>query len=227
MELSALQTIDAQAAAASTATSASASGGSNLGKADFLKLLVSQLQNQDPTNPLDDKQFIAQLAQFSSLEQAMETNTKLTALQDAQSAAVNAQMAGLVGKHVVASSNIIGLATTGDVPPIAMSLSGAAGDVQIKISDSQGTIVRSIDAGQLATGAQSVAWDGCDDSGKRLPTGQYNVQIKATDSSGAAVGVLNEIEGTVGGVAFENGVTELLIGTLRVKPADVLRITGS
>lgn len=221
MDIASVQNSDTQAAA-STSTSDS----SSLDKEDFLKLLVSQLQNQDPTNPLDDKEFIAQLAQFSSLEQAMETNTQLAALQTAQTTANNAQLASLVGKNVVISSSSIQLDGTSTVTPLAVNLGAASTKTTIEIVDATGTVVRTVNAGAQAAGQQSIAWDGRDDNGKLLEAGNYSITIDAKDSSGTAVTATNEISGTVEGVAFDSGSTELIVDSMRVKPADIIAITN-
>jgi flagellar basal-body rod modification protein FlgD len=209
----------------STATSATgSSSGATLGKDQFLQLLVAQLSNQDPTNPLDDKAFVAQLAQFSSLEQAMATNDNLSALQLSSSAMVNAQLAGLVGKQVVVRSSDIQLPATGAAPDLALNLQGNAKDVKIQIVDSSGNLVRTLDAGALAAGAQSVAWDGCNASGSRLPPGSYRLTVVAKDQDGNTVNVDNEVKGIVSSIAFDSGSAELVLGSLRVKPSAVLSI---
>ena len=222
MDVSAIQNSQSQSATATTGT-----GSASLGQADFLKLLVSQLQNQDPTNPLDDKAFVTQLAQFSSLEQAIEANSNLKLLQSSQNAIANTQVANLVGKTVTVKSNTVDVAGSGDVAPLNLSLTGAASQVGIQIVDSNGKVVRTINAGALGAGQQAVAWNGLADDGTRLAAGQYRVQVDAKDSAGGSVAVSNEIDGVVSGVDFESGSPQLLVGTLRVAPADIIQIRGS
>lgn len=201
-------------------------GQAALGKADFLKLLTEQLKNQDPTNPLDDKAFVTQLAQFSSLEQAMAMNDKLAMLQLSESAVVNAQVAGLVGKSVLVKSTTVVVPASGDPSPVTLHLGGDAAKVTVRVLDGNGNVVRTLEPGALAAGTQTVAWDGKDASGNRLAAGAYRVEVTAKDLDGQTVAADNEIMGTVTGVAFDSGSAELELGSVRVKPADVIEITN-
>lgn len=201
-------------------------GQAALGKADFLKLLTEQLKNQDPTNPLDDKAFVTQLAQFSSLEQAMAMNDKLAMLQLSQSAVVNAQMAGLVGKSVLVKSTTVVVPASGDPSPVTLHLGGDAAKVTVRVVDGKGNVVRTLDPGALTAGTHAVPWDGKDASGSRLPAGSYKVEVIAKDLDGQKVTADNELLGTVTGIAFDSGQAELELGSVRVKPADVVEITN-
>lgn len=201
-------------------------GQTALGKADFLKLLTEQLKNQDPTNPLDDKAFVTQLAQFSSLEQAMAMNDKLAMLQLSQSAVVNAQMAGLVGKSVLVKSTTVVVPASGDPSPVTLHLGGDAAKVTVRVVDGKGNVVRTLDPGALTAGTHAVPWDGKDASGSRLPAGSYKVEVIAKDLDGQKVTADNELLGTVTGIAFDSGQAELELGSVRVKPADVVEITN-
>lgn len=200
------------------------SSGQALGKEQFLQLLIAQLSNQDPTNPLDDKAFIAQLAQFSALEQSIAMNQGLSMLQLSQSAMVNAQMAGLVGKQVTVRSQSVELPASGEVPGISLRLAAPAASVQVRVIDASGKVVRTLDLGARDGGLQATAWDGMDDAGKRLPAGTYALEIQATDEAGLPVATENEIKGLVTGIAFDSGSAELVIGSIRVRPANVVSI---
>jgi flagellar basal-body rod modification protein FlgD len=219
-----MQVTSSTSSTSSSTTSGTGTKRDTLGKDQFLQLLVAQLANQDPTNPLDDKAFITQLAQFSSLEQAVTTNDNLTALQLSESAMVNAQLASLVGKQVVVRSTNVQLPSTGDAPPINLQMSAAAKDVQVQILDPNGNVVRTLDAGALAAGAQSINWDGRDSTGARLAGGTYTVNVIAKDRDGNVVNVDNELKGIVSGIAFDSGSAELVLGSVRVKPSAVVTI---
>jgi flagellar basal-body rod modification protein FlgD len=219
--------MDVSAVASSTQSTTGQTSQSALGKDQFMKLLVAQLANQDPLNPLDDKEFIAQLAQFSSLEQMVEMNDHLGVLQDSQVAAANAQNTQLIGQEVVVDCASVDV-TTGAAPPsIQFRLTGAATATTVKIVDAQGTTVRSIDAGALTAGQHTLVWDGKNDAGTSLASGTYTVQIDATDAAGAAVAATSETRGVVTAVAFDQGYAELVIGNRRVKPADVVQVLGN
>jgi len=215
------------AAVQNTTTQVDSSSTQTLGKDDFLKLLTEQLKNQDPTNPLDDTAFVSQLAQFSSLEQAMTTNDKLSAMQLSESAMVNAQVASLVGKSVLVRTQSVIMPASGTPPPITLQLGADASKVSVSIQDASGTVVRVLDAGALAAGTQTVAWDGKNTSGNRVPAGSYTVAVTATDAQGQAVTVNSEVTGVVTGVAFDTGSAQLeLGGSTRVNPSDVVEITN-
>ncbi len=198
--------------------------GQQLGKQQFLELLVAQMANQDPLNPLDDKQFIAQLAQFSSLEQQMAANEQLTNLQLAQSAMANAQMASLLGREIVARTDSVTVAGDGTPTNIGLRLDADAAQVELRIVDENGKVVRTIKAGPMDKGQQSVTWDGRGDNGALLPKGTYKVEVTAKNSAGDAVTTATEMTGVVTGVTFENGYAELIMGDVRVTPANVVEL---
>jgi flagellar basal-body rod modification protein FlgD len=170
---------------ASTATYTTSSSNDEMSKTDFLTLLITQLQNQDPTNPQDSSEFASQLAQFSSLEQLMNLNDSLTTLQTSSDAsAANA----LIGKDVLYDGDTLSIATSGSTPDaINFALSADASTTTIKIYNSDGDLVRTIDAGAQNGGTDSVSWDGLDSSGNALAAGDYTFTVTATDSSGTAV----------------------------------------
>ncbi len=207
----------------SVTNAAVGAGGQTLGKQQFLELLVAQLAHQDPLNPLEDKEFIAQLAQFSSLEQAMATNDQLTGLQLAQTAMVNAQMSDLIGREITATSEVLVIGD-GVPPPLCFRLDAAAAQTTVRVLDSNGRTVRTLTLGERSAGAQSVAWDGRDDSGQALAAGTYRLQVVAEDAAGRPVSATTQLSGVVTGVTFSNGYPELLLGTLSVLPADVISI---
>ncbi len=202
--------------------------GNVMGKDDFLKLLITQLKNQDPLSPMKDQEFAAQLAQFSSLEQlqnirsALEQNLQVNMML-AQS--VNNSLATtLIGKQVVAVSDEVEF--DGENPvEIHFRLKGNAESVQLIITDSDGNTVRTIDAGAFSEGDQVVIWDGKDDHGNLLSSGKYHVQVKATDKNDKDVNALVILMGLVDGVSYEDGVARLLMGVQEIKYSQVLEFT--
>lgn len=195
-----------------------------LGKEQFLMLLVAQIGHQDPLNPLDDKEFVAQLAQFSSLEQAVQMNERLAMLEVGQSAGLNTQVTGLIGKQVTATGDKLELGAPGEAAPLALHLGAAASKVTAKIYDGSGKLVRTLELGSMGQGAQHASWDGRDDQGTPLPAGDYRVEYEASDLSGASVPVTAQVVGIVTGVSFDKGYPELLLGSERIRPADVTEI---
>ncbi len=203
--------------------SGNAAMGSAMGKDDFLKLLMAQIQYQDPMSPMADHEFVAQLATFSGLEQQMVANERLGELQLAQLSAGNTQLAGFIGKSVVARGDTVTLGE-GAVPPVAVQLSGAAATVEITIRDANGSVVATIDGGARPTGSTEIAWNGTGVDGQKLPPGDYTVSVTARDAEGNPVTASPLVSGVVSGLSFENGFAELLVGSRRIQPADILSV---
>jgi len=196
-----------------------------LDKDAFLKLLVTQLSNQDPLSPVDNQAFIAQLAQFSSVEQLHAVGTRLDTLLLAQASSNQLQTASLVGKSVLYRTDRAELGASGDVQ-LQASLSGAA-DVTVAVKDDAGKTVATLPLGRRSGGSLDFTWDGRDAKGKRFAAGTYTVEITAKDGDGKSVPVELRQRGAVQGVRFEGDAPVLLVGSFQVRLADVLEITQS
>lgn len=218
-----MSTIATTPYAGSTPGSSGAAGPANeLGKDAFLKLLVIQLQNQDPLQPVDNQAFIAQLAQFSSVEQLQGLGSRLDTLLLAQASANQIGTAGLVGKDVLYRADGVDL-SPGRPAAGEVQLSAAA-DVTVAVQDASGRTVRTLTLGVHDAGAVPIGWDGLDDAGKALPAGHYTFVVSARDAQGAAVAVETRVRGLVQGVSFDADGTTLLVGGARVKLSDVIQI---
>jgi len=199
----------AEQVAQATKTAATANK-TSLGKDDFLKLLVTQMKTQDPLNPMDDKDYVAQLAQFSSLEQLTNINTGVTSMNTALGQQTQLTAVGFIGKEV--KSNGYTLSKTGStVSALSYTLPSQAADVTMNILDSTGNIVRTVDLGAKQAGEQQFQWDGKGDSGVTLADGQYAVGITAKDATGNGMMVTSSVTGTVTGTAMNNGVFQLML----------------
>ncbi len=196
---------------------------SALGKDDFLKLLVAQLQNQDPLSPLDSTAFTSQLAEFSSLEQLANVNENLEYLQMYQSSINNAQAVSFIGKNIDALGSSIQL-ESGENEDIHFELEQDSSSVVINIYDEAGSLVKYIENGPLGEGKQSVEWDGTDNSGNTLPEGIYKFEVMAVNANGDKVQTATYISDRVTGVTFENGVTYLLAGGMKIPIGDVIEV---
>jgi flagellar basal-body rod modification protein FlgD len=196
-----------------------------MGRDEFLKLLMAQLEHQDPMNPVENHEFVAQLATFSGLEQQILANQRLQELQLAQMSASNAQLAGFIGKEITAGGEQISLDGT-KVSPIGIQLDAPAETVTITVRDAGGKIVYSGERTNLGTGSHQITWPGTDTDGNPLRAGVYDVEVSASDADGNPVGASAVVAGIVTGVTFENGYPELLVGDLRVQPAQILSIGG-
>ncbi|HHM01854.1 MAG TPA: hypothetical protein ENJ15_02505 [Caldithrix abyssi] len=201
----------------------------SLGKEEFLKLLVVQLQNQDPLSPLESQEFSAQLAQFSSVEQLTNIDNNLEESIKSNvvlSQTINNTLATtLIGKQVTAAGNQVELAE-GTPAKVSFELQNAAQEVTVTITDSAGNVVRTLEGQGLSSGIQSLEWDGRDDDGIAVPEGIYSFSVKATDASGAEVVSQPLIRGVAGSLLYSGGAAYLRIGALNVSFGDVLEISG-
>lgn len=189
----------------------STSSSSALGKDDFLKLLVTQLQNQDPLNPTDNTQFVSQLAQFSSLEGITNLNTTLEGTTSKLTSIENYSTAGLIGRYVNAEGNSFDYSST--PVTIGYNLAGDAAKVNFSVYDSSGNLVKSTDLGTESAGDYTAAWDGTKTDGTAAPAGTYTFTVTATDSSNGAIGVTSYTGGQVSGVSFDaSGTASIMVG---------------
>ena len=198
-------------------------GSSKMGKDEFVKLLMAQLSHQDPTSPMDGSAFVAQLAQFANVELAQAGNSQLESLVLAQAASNQMSAASLVGRDVLFSADSMTLKDTGDVA-ITGRLDKSAAKVTAVIKDSTGKVVRTMELGAHDEGDLTATWDGLDDAGKRLPKGDYKIQLTAADKDGKAVTIDSRIHGRVTGVSFQNGYPELVVNGTHIRLADVVQI---
>ncbi|MEP6571538.1 MAG: flagellar hook assembly protein FlgD [Gemmatimonadota bacterium] len=194
-------------------------GKGSLGKDEFLQLLVTQLRHQDPLNPADASQFSAQLAQFSSLEQLSNLNTLLTAQQATNQFASQTSLgSSLIGKNVLVTGNEVESRQIGPVSVIA-NVGGTGGKGTLEIMDHSGSVVASIDEGQLSGGLNNLTT-----GSTNLAPGLYTYKLSVTDGAGAAVDVTQYEAGTVDGVTVQNGVVTLRSGALTFELNNLVEI---
>jgi flagellar basal-body rod modification protein FlgD len=195
-------------AIAQTGTTALGSLSSNF--SDFLSLLMTQLQNQDPTSPLDSNQFTSELVQFTSVEQQIDTNTDLTQLIQLTQASQVEQSASMIGKPVTVTSSQLSLQDgTGAINFNTTS----AEPVGIVVSSPSGAQVQSATLTSSA-GANSWTWNGKNASGTTMPDGPYTVTVTALGVNGATAAVPFTVTGTATAVLNSGGTVELQMGGL-------------
>jgi flagellar basal-body rod modification protein FlgD len=205
-------------------TASSATKSKSLDKDAFLKLLTTQLQNQDPLNPTDSTEFTAQLAQFSSLEQLSNVNATLNTLKLYEASINNAQAVGFIGKDIIANGNSIEM-KGGQPVSCDYELPAAAKSVVVSIYDATGNFVRDYQKTAVATGEQSLTWDGRDRNGNTVADGAYTFEVQALDQKGAKLDVTTFSKGTVTGVTFEDGITYLITGKNKTAIGNVTQVT--
>ncbi|MDD9911522.1 MAG: flagellar hook assembly protein FlgD [Alphaproteobacteria bacterium] len=160
----------------------------NLGFDTFLKLLVTQLQNQDPLNPMDGTQFTEQMATFSQLEQQMQTNSYLEDISAARDYSAQTLAVSYIGKEALVpvgqefENAAVSLPEDGTVG-FAYTLADTAYDVQIKVFNEEGDLVRQ-ETGDNFEGVNAYVWDGKDSAGEQAEAGIYNVEITAVSKDG-------------------------------------------
>jgi len=143
----------------------------------FLTLLVAQMKNQDPLNPLDNAQVTSQMAQLSTVQGIEDINSSLEALAASMGANQMAQAANLIGRAVLVPGDSISPAQMEDV--MGFELSRPADKVTVDILDSAGGVVRRLDLGPREDGINVLAWDGLASNGSAAPDGQYSFKINA------------------------------------------------
>ena len=199
---------------------------SAMGKEDFLNLLITQLQNQDPLNPTDSTEFTAQLAQFSSLEQLGNVNQKLMELNNFQASINNSQAVSLIGKTITATGNSIQLTDDGQVQ-CDFSLENDAVQVVANIYDGTGKFVADFESQKLSAGPHSLFWDGTDKPGNRVDNVVKTLEILAADAKGRDIDATTFFSGTVERVAFENNTSYLIAGNQKIALGDVIEVAAS
>ena len=196
-----------------------------LGKDDFLHLLVTQLQNQDPLNPTDHTEFTAQLAQFSSLEQLNNVNDNLEELQNYQASTNNSQAVSLLGKEITTNGNFLQL-VEGESIDCDFSLAGDAAKVVVSIYDSTGKFVKEIIEKNRPAGRQTLGWDGTNKDGHTVKDGNYTFEIQAVDANEQKVKVTTFFTGTIDKVTFENNTPFLISGDQKIALGDVIQVAA-
>ena len=181
-----------------------------LGRDDFLNLLVTQLQYQDPLNPMDSADFTAQLAQFSSLEQLTNMNEQLEALTSAQSSLNNSQAVTYIGRTVLSKGNAI-LIDGSTVDPLQVSLDEPAAEVFVSVYDATGALRSTFSTDAMAAGRGTIEWDGMDMDDNPLPDGHYRFEVTAVNGAGNEIDVSPMSSGRVSGVSFNGGEASLVV----------------
>ncbi|MFZ0694213.1 MAG: flagellar hook capping FlgD N-terminal domain-containing protein [Alphaproteobacteria bacterium] len=187
----------------------------------FLQLLTTQLSNQDPLDPVSATDFTSQLAQFSEVEQTIQTNSNLQTLISATTNSQSPSMVSFLGTMVEAQGNTATLQNGS--AEWDYTLPSAASATAITITNSQGQVVDTM-AGQTAAGAQQLVWNGTASDGSQLPDGQYTIQITAIDANTNSIPVTVDSVSQVTGISFSNGQATLETANGAVPLANVISV---
>ena len=190
-------------------------------KDEFLRLLVAQMQHQDPLDPQEGSEFVAQLATFANIEIGVETNERLAALEAGQVSDSRANLMGLVGKTMTVDATQVQLTGSGELPDLTVDLPEAATTVDIIVYDELGNEVDRIEAGPQPKGEATIGWDGLGKDGQPLPEGSYSIEVQASNAEGVLDANLS-MTGMTTSVEFAaDGSTMLGIGGLLVFPSAI------
>lgn len=204
---------------ATGAPAATVSGSTTLGKDDFLRLLVTQLKYQDPLNPLDQNQFLAQTAQFTSLENLQNISTGIDSLRGLLAGNSLVESAALVGRTVRSASRDV--AFDGHPLSLSFSLEAPVASVNVDIVDASGTVVRRLTTGAAGAGTASIAWDGRDAGGQPVTAGTYTYFVSSGGGTGPQPAA---VTGVITGLAFVNGQPVYRVGDATVRPGEIFEI---
>jgi flagellar basal-body rod modification protein FlgD len=201
--------------------------GQDLGKDQFLQLLVTQLRHQDPLSPVNNEDFIAQLAEFSGLEQLQDINSGTKTGLLLQQSVTNSLAASLIGKDVLVSSDELSL-RDGETARFNFHI-GSEATVTAQIFDSDGELVRTLvregeDGATLPAGEHNLVWDGRNEDGENAGEGDYRVEWSAVAPNGDDVPVGSLFRGHVDGIRFAAGTAFVLIGAMEYTLADIVEI---
>ncbi len=224
--------IDSLSSTTNTTNYTNGKSSAEMDKTQFLTLLITQMQYQDPLNPQDPAEFTSQLAQYSNLEQLINVNDSLgnmddsiKALQLLQAASNNNQTVNLIGKNVLYEGDDLTI-SGGQTDNVNFYANEDLSSVTVNIiqTDTAGkqTIVRSLQLGSCSSGIQDIDLSTLE--GGALPDGNYTVSIAATNASGTSVTVPALIQGRVSGIYFENGQTLISVDGERIPLNDVYSV---
>ncbi|MCM2271325.1 MAG: hypothetical protein NDJ18_02040 [candidate division Zixibacteria bacterium] len=198
-----------------------------LGKDDFLQLLVTKMQYQDPLEPMQDEDFIAQLAQFSSLEQmnniadGIASSNQWDFLQ--MQSLNNAMASGLIGKEVKAEYSGVYL-EEGKNASVSYTMTQPAQTLTLKIKDADGNLVATISKENIAAGTGSISWDGTDTRGNRVESGFYSVEATATTAAGATITPNLSLTGIVSRISYRDGAAFVNVNGVEISLGEITAV---
>ncbi|MFH0734144.1 MAG: flagellar hook capping FlgD N-terminal domain-containing protein [bacterium] len=211
----------------STTTTNTSTGGSDLGKDDFLKLMITQLKYQDPSDPLDSSAYSAQLAQFSSLEQLTNINTSLNNSIDANYVLTqsinNTMSATWIGKSVKLEGTTLTNSGQEEIG-FGYNLPSEAKNISVKIYDKNGALVKTIENAEKSVGDHKLFWDFTDNNGVKLNNGDYTFKVEATNTAGNDITTTTFRIGTIDSIKFTSNGTILVVDDTEYNLSDITEI---
>ena len=202
----------------------------SMGKEDFLKLMLAQLQNQDPLNPMEGTEFASQLAEFTSLEQLINLNDAMDTSINADyflSQSINNTLAAtLIGKEVKLDGS--SFKNDGDENvTLGYNLSNKANSVTVKIYNEAGVLVKTIENAPKNSGDNKLIWDFTDNEGNSVPEGNYTFKVEAADAESNPISNSTFVLGKIDGVKYTSEGTMLVVNGAEYYISDILEIYNS
>jgi flagellar basal-body rod modification protein FlgD len=193
-----------------SSTSSSSANGVTLGGTDFLTLMLAQLQNQDPTSPVDSNEFLSQLASLSEVQGIQQLNTSFSSLSSSLVSNQALQASSLLGHQALVTSSTATLSKAGGTVTGAVNVPQTSSSVVLNIANSAGVLVNSIKLGAQTAGLADFTWNGETSSGSAAPAGTYTLSAQVNGvSGGTAISTL--VGGTVDSVTMGAGSTGMTL----------------
>ncbi len=210
-------------ASTSTTPAMKTVGKNTLDRNDFMKLFITQMQNQDPLEPMKGTDMATQLAQFSTLDSMQNMSNSMDQLLNYQTSQNNLQLLSLIGKTVQGKGSSMGV-LNGAVTPTQYTLANTADSCQVNIYNAAGTMVDSMDLGPASSGVHDLSWDGKMPNGTVVPDGEYTYTVTAM-SNGQQVNVDYRTTGQVTGVNFSGSQAQVTVdNSVAMNVADILAV---
>lgn len=191
----------------------------------FMKMLLAQIQNQDPMNAQDPAQMTSQLTQLNTASGIERLNTSISAMLTQANSQQFMSHSALIGNSVLAPGNSLALPDAGSTD-FGLKLSAGSAQTTVKLVAADGSVVDELSLGALSSGLHTFSWDGAGYDGRRAPAGAYRLQLTAADAAGAAVSASTLTRGLISGVARTDTGSQLITTDGRaIDPADLVQLT--
>lgn len=193
----------------SSSSNTSSKNKTELGQSDFLNLMIAQLENQDPSNPVENEDFVAQMAQFSTLTGMQELNSSFATLSQTLLQGQTLEAASLVGKDVLVPASTAEL-SQGQSVSGAVDIASSASQVKVDIYSASGELVRTLELGSLSAGLHEFEWNGLLADGSAAPAGRYEFRT-SSQMNGSITALSTMLDGQVRSVSMDSVTNDLML----------------
>ncbi|MBX3023130.1 MAG: hypothetical protein KF799_15750 [Bdellovibrionales bacterium] len=200
-------------------------GDNQLGKDAFMTMLLAQMKNQDPSNPLKSHEMAAQLAQFTQLEKLNNIDESIAGMRKDNQPTHNFQALTFIGKSIMTDTSKVSRMDKDGHHEIRFNLPADAPALTMRVKDAEGTVIRTIEHKNLKAGKNELAWNGLTDDGSTAPIGEYSIEFDAKASNGRGLFVETKTEGIISGVNFTPQGPQLMVGKQVISMSDVKSIS--